>query len=482
MIKLLIEFAVVLLISFGGTAIAWKLNLRDFWLSIPAGLMISVVLHDLIFASLNIFGQAQFSAYVFYAVLIVGLATLVIKFDKAVLPNLALGTALTVLAVLSTRVLGFRGTPHGDSLWILSFAQHFANGGSAAALDGHTAIKRGFSYPLLLALGPSGEFLSAITPYIFATLGSLVIWFVKSLLGKAQLKRTILFGSLLLLVTVTAVMPLRAIFYVNGHTLTAVGMTAVAASVVISVREKALSPKLLLLACLGVFTASTSRIEGIAMVAIIALPLLAQPWIRRREIIWIIGSGTFAVSLWLTTVNSYIFTSTNLPAIVFTLAMIVGGSLAALKYLDWVRLRIMPIALGAMALIFAAAEVVFRSALSKGNAALFDNLIAGAGMWGWSFVAIGVGLLFGLRKIKLLSSEHRTLLWLTAALVLASLIVKLLDGGQFGNPTLGRLGWSDSLNRMWLQSFVIFLVATLVGLVQNDNLFKSNPDAKANKS
>jgi hypothetical protein len=56
---------------------------------------------------------------------------------------------------------------------------------------------------------------------------------------------------------------------------------------------------------------------------------------------------------------------------------------------------------------------------------------------------------------------------ITASLVLGSLIAKMLDGGQFGHPTLGRLGWSDSLNRMWIQSFGIFLVAAVVAMVQS---------------
>jgi len=88
-------------------------------------------------------------------------------------------------------------------------------------------------------------------------------------------------------------------------------------------------------------------------------------------------------------------------------------------------------------------------------------------------------ILLGLRKLKQMSPEHRTLLWISGALVLGSLIVKMLDGGQFGHPTLGRTGWSDSLNRMWLQSFAIFLVAALVGLVQNDKLWGVEVQAKA---
>jgi hypothetical protein len=52
-------------------------------------------------------------------------------------------------------------------------------------------------------------------------------------------------------------------------------------------------------------------------------------------------------------------------------------------------------------------------------------------------------------------------------LVLGSIVAKLLDGGLFGDPTLGRLGWTDSLNRMWLHSFGIFIITLVIGFAQS---------------
>ena len=285
-------------------------------------------------------------------------------------------------------------------------------------------------------------------------------------------------GALAVL-TFSTVMPLRAIFYVNGHTLTAVGMLAVSVATVLAVRDYHLTREQLLVICLGVFTATTSRVEGIIMTALLVLPLLAQPWIRRREIIWIITSGTFGLSMWLATYHSYIIHATHLPWFVFMAIMVGLGMLPALKLFDWVRVRILPIALIAMVVVFVAAEVVFHKALHKGNQAIYDNLVGGSGRWGWFFVALPILIILGIRKFKDLSPEHRILLWSTAALVVGSLITKMLDGGQFGHPTLGRTGWSDSLNRMWLQSFAIFLVTALVGLVQHDKLWGKDDKAKA---
>ena len=478
---MLTEFAVLILIALGGVAIAWQLGIRNLWLSVPAGLMISVVIRDVLFATMNMVHQRWIGAFAFFGILALGLVVSAWQAGRGLYKNMLLGTGLALLAVFSTRVLGFQGTPHGDSLWILSFAHLFDINGNIAFLNGHTAIKRGFSYPLLLALGPSGQSLSGITPYIFGALGCLVIWAIKELVGAQPKKRVYWVAGLLFVTTFSTVMPLRAIYYVNGHTLTAVGLLAVAIAVTVSVRDYHLTREQLLVICLGVFTASTSRIEGIVLAALLVLPVLSQPWIRRREIMWIITSGTLGLSIWLATYHSYIINATHLPWYVFMAIFVAGGLLPAWKLFDAIRIRILPITLIAMAAVFVAAEVVFRDALRKGNQALYDNLIGGSGRWGWFFVAVVVLLILGLRKLKELSPEHRLLLWSTSALILGSLIVKMLDGGQFGHPTLGRTGWSDSLNRMWLQSFAIFLVTALVGLVQNDKLWGADEKTKANK-
>ena len=466
---MLTEYAVLILIALGGVAIAWQLGIRNLWLSVPSGLMISVVMRDVLFATMNMVQQRWISGFAFFGLLALGLIVSAWQAGRGLYKNLLLATGLSALAVTSTRVLGFQGTPHGDSLWILSFTRLFDINGNIAFLNGHTAIKRGFSYPLLLSLGPSGQYLSGMTPYIFAALGCLVIWVVRQLTKDAPRKRVLWVAMLLVLATFSTVMPLRAIFYINGHTLTAVGLLAAAGVAVLAVRDYELSREHLLVVCLGVFTASTSRVEGIVLAALIVLPLLSQRWISRRAIMWIITSGTFGLSLWLATYHSYIIHATHLPWFVFMAIMVGAGLLPALKIFDGLRFRIVPVALIAMTLVFVGAEVVFHSALRKGNLALASNLIFGSGRWGIFFGAIALGLVLG--NLKKLSPEHKTLLAITGSLVLGSLITKMLDGGQFGHPTLGRTGWSDSLNRMWLQSFAIFLVTVLVGLVQNDKIW-----------
>jgi len=170
------EFAVLLLISLGGIAIAWQLGVKNMWLSVPVGLMVSVFIRDVLFSTMNMVNQRWIGAFSFFSILAAGLVISAWQAGRGLYKNLLLGAGLAILAVISTRVIGFTGTPHGDSLWILTFSHLFDINGNIGYLNGHTAIKRGFSYPLLLALGPSGQYLSGITPYIFGALGCLIIW------------------------------------------------------------------------------------------------------------------------------------------------------------------------------------------------------------------------------------------------------------------------------------------------------------------
>lgn len=473
---MLTEYAVLLLVALGGVAIAWQLGIRNMWLGVPSGLMISVVLRDVLFATMNMVNQRWLSAFTFFGILALGLIVSAWQAGKGLYKSMILAASLAIAAVTATRVIGFQGTPHGDSLWILSFVRLFDVNGNISLLNGHTAIKRGFSYPLMLALGPSHQYLSGLTPYIYGALACLVIWVVLQLTKHEARKRVLWVSGLLLLATFSTVMPLRAIFYINGHTLTAVGMLAAAGAVTLAVRDYELTREHLMVICLGVFTASTSRIEGIVLCALIVLPLLSQSWIRRSAIMWIIGSGTFGISLWLATYHSYIINATHLPWYIFMALLVGGGSLAAVKWLDWLRLRLVPVALISMTLVFVAAQVVFHTALAKGNRSIVTNLIFGSGRWGIFVAVIILGIALG--RLRKLTPEHKTLLAITLSLILGALITKMLDGGQFGHPTLGRVGWSDSLNRMWLQSFAIFLVTVLVGLVQNDRIWGADQQSK----
>jgi hypothetical protein len=433
-------------------------------------LTIAVFIRVVTFSTFNMFGHLELATPTFIA-LMLGLIVLASwrAWDGFLLPALiALG--FSVLAVTATRILGFVGVGHGDSLWVLTLSELMERGGDMEILAGRTSIKRGFAYPLLLALGPSGQYLTGLTPYIFAALAAAFIWLAAQLLKGQPAGRIWFVGGLLLAITVTAVVPLRAIFYVNGHTLTAIGFLITAGITVLAIKRGGFERSEFVVLLLAIFTAAATRPEAIALIALIVAPLISRPWISRVQVGLIVSAATVSLSIWLSTYHSYIINETQLPWFVFSAIFIGLGWLPTLRVFDWLRFRMVPIGLISMVVVLVAAQVLFAKSLAKGNAALWQNLVVGEGLWGWLFIGLVLALL--LAGFKDLSPEYKTLLTISASLVLGSLIAKMLDGGQFGTPTLGRVGWSDSLNRMWIHYFGIFLVTALVGLVQNERLHR----------
>lgn len=464
------EYLMLGLIAVAGVAGAKLIGVRSAWLAIASGLTIAVFIRVVTFSTLNMFGLLEWATPLFIAMM---LSLIVIAswraWDGFLLPAL-LALGLAVLAVTSTRVLGFVGVGHGDSLWILTLSDLMERGGDMEILAGRTSIKRGFAYPLLLALGPTGQYLTGLTPYIFAVLAAAVIWLAVALLRDQPRTRIWLVGSLLLAVTVTAVVPLRAIFYLNGHTLTAVGLLITAGITVMAVKRESFEKSEFAVLLLAIFTAAATRPEAIAIVALVVAPLISRRWISRLQVGLIVSAASVSLSIWLSTYHSYIINETKLPWFVFSAILIGLGWLPALRIFDWLRFHLVPVALISMVVVFVAAEMLFAESLAKGNAALWQNLIGGDGLWGWLVIALALAVV--LAGFKDLSVEYKTLLTISVSLIMGSLIAKMLDGGQFGTPTLGRVGWSDSLNRMWIHYFGIFLVTALVGLVQNERIHR----------
>ena len=465
---MLTELLVLSLVAVGGVSGAWLLGARNTWLAIPVGIGLVVLVRNLSFATLNLVNLRPFASVTFF-VLLAGIALLAAWRARVGLWRpISLSIGFVVASVLTTRWLGFLGTSHGDSLWILSFSHLIENNGSMEILNGHTSIKRGFAYPLLLALGPNQQFLSALTPYLFAALACSAIWLTTTLLAKYDWRQVALISGLVVFATFTSVLPLRSIYYINGHTMAGLGMMLAAGVTVLAIRDNSLSLQNTLIGCVGIFTVSSSRAEGIALAALIVLPLVASRFVARWQIIALISSATVSLGVWLATYHSYIIHSTHLNWVIFDALLVGLGCLPALRWFDWLRHRLVPLALISMPLVLIAAELYYAEGLAKGNRSLFANLFLGQGFWGFGLIAILVLIaFFSARRWSKLTSEHQTLVLITASLVLGSLIAKMLDGGQFGHPTLGRLGWSDSLNRMWIQSFGIFLVAAVVAMVQS---------------
>jgi hypothetical protein len=186
--------------------------------------------------------------------------------------------------------------------------------------------------------------------------------------------------------------------------------------------------------------------------------------LTRWQIRLVVGSALMSFGLWMYVYDSYIPNLFRLYDERFPIAMLIGTFLVGLKIFDWLRFQLVPLAYLGMGGLFGFVLVTNFAELIDDLGLQFQNAFLGAGFWGTFFVALVPTLLvIGRRN---LSVEYLLLVNISAMLVLGSLTAKLLDGGLFGDPTLGRLGWTDSLNRMWLHGFGIFVVSAVVGLAQ----------------
>lgn len=470
----------MVLLSGASVALGWLAGARTFWLGFPLGLGLVMVLRLFTYSFFHNFEMPALGNPVFYGLL--GAALLIAVWrarpGDRFWSSVGIAVGLGLLAAVATRVFGVQGTNHGDSLWILSVAHLLDINGNLHFLSGHTPIKRGFLYPLMLALGDRDEYLTSFPPFVFAALAAATVWLTTELTKRYDWRRTATVAVLLVGVTLTARMPLLSIFYINGHTLTALGVMLTAGAVILAVRDEKLSAMNLLLACTGIFIISGTRVEGIAFAAILSLPLLSRRWIKRWQIMVIISSATVPLTIWLLTYHSYIARLGNrIPELAFAAILLIAGLVPAAKIFDWFRFRSVWIGVVPLVLMFVGAQLAVAGSLKKGNESLVKNLILGQGSWGALVLLLPLTLAFvDWRK---LSSEVKSLGTILFSMIMAALVVKMLDGGQFGHPTLGRPGWSDSLNRMWIHFFALLLVVAATALIENDKLWMWLPQAKS---
>jgi hypothetical protein len=222
----------------------------------------------------------------------------------------------------------------------------------------------------------------------------------------------------------------------------------------------------------GLATIGTTRPEGVAFAALIAFPLISARWLgastsRRWAVRLITASALLPFATWMWVYDAYLTRTFRFDPWEFFVLALAISFLSGIEIFDWFRERIAHFGLGVIGLALVASAVLFGEALLPGLAAQWQNLGEARGHWGFYLLAVVPLLLtVGWRNT---SREYRLLAITTLLLFLATFASKLLDGGQTGNPDLGRVGWSDSLNRMWLHSFGIFLITAIVGLVQRAN-------------
>jgi len=470
------EILVLTLIAAGSVAGAWLLGARSTLFAIPTGLLLASVVRILVFSTCNMFGVREAASGIFYVLLAATLIVAALKARAGLYVPIAIAVGAGLVGIFATRVLGIIGTRHGDSYWILAVSHLMQNNGDMMILDGHTPLKRGFAYPLFLALGPQDQSLTGITPYIFFAMMCALIWVIWQLVKNQPRSRVYIVGAVLAAITFSATMPLRAIFYINGHTLFATGLIITVGVSVIALRDKVLNNAHFVALLAGVYVATSTRAEGVAIMAIAILPIISLKFLSRLQVALVITSLTASFAIWQATYNSYLIPN-GMPWILFLLILVGAGLLPVIKWFDWLRHRIFFLGLVGLVLVYVAAEIKWHADFRRGHKALIYNLLfnfntksLGSGGWGLFFAGLAVFLIIAVAGRW--TPEFRYLLMISVMLVVGSFIAKMLDGGQFGHPDLGRIGWSDSLNRMWIQTFGIFVITVAVGLIQNEKIWQ----------
>ena len=466
------ELVTMLTLASGGVASAWLVGARRWSALIALGLLISASWRWISLVLLDAVGLRGFGYEVWIVPLLVvlAIAVAIAHRSKAFWIALGLASLFALISVGITRGLLLGARAHSDSNWILAMSDAVQSASTdLAALGGRVAIKRGFAYPTLLALGPDGEQLTAVTPYLWFVLLVAIWWLGQSAIGKVvePRQRWLMLGisALIIAAAITAALPWRALLYVNGHTLFAVAATSALAATIFAIRREALHTHELVAISLGFATIATTRPEGIVFAAVLALPLLTKGWLQRWQIATLVASATGALGLWLLAADWVLLQRLGLFNWLLVAIMLAASVAIALPWFDAMRRNLTRIAV-ALALLFTLTVAAwFNVALVPGLEGLWQNLgPENQGLWGYFLlVFIPILLFIGWRGT---SDSYRILLTTSLLLVFATLASKVLDGAQVLEISLGRAGWTDSVNRMWIHSVGIFLVTALVGMFE----------------
>lgn len=466
------ELLTMLALAGGGVGAAWLVGARAWQAQVSLGLLLAASWRWISLILMDAIGQRDWSFEVWIVPLLVALAVAVaLGFrSRAFLGALSLAMAFAAVSVITTRVLLLGARAHSDSNWILVMSDAVQSGSAdLSALGGRVAIKRGFAYPTLLALGPAGEQLTALTPYLWLVLLVSIWWLAQSAIGKVsrQAQRWLLFGLSVIGVTaaLSAVLPWRVLLYVNGHTLFAIAAAVSMACTLAAIRRSEVAPHELVAVASGLATIAITRPEGIVFAAVLALPLLTQSWLPRWQIATIVASATGSLGLWLLAADWVLLQRIGLFNWLLVALLLAGSIALALPWFDSLRRNLTRVASGLAIAFTLTVAVWFNVELIPGLASLWQNLgPENQGLWGYFLLAlIPITLLIGWKQT---SESYRVLLTTSLLLIFATLASKVLDGAQVLEISLGRSGWTDSVNRMWIHSFGIFFVTVLVGMFE----------------
>lgn len=477
------ELAVLVLLAAASVSASWLLGVRNFWLHLPVGLAVVTLLRALTFSALNLIDQRAWLNPIYFAELFAILLVAAWAAQRQMYLSFFMAVGFSILSVISTRGFGMSTSPRADSLWILALTKLFNTTGDLNKLDRITAIRKGFTYPLMLSLGPQEEYLSAFTPFAYLVLLCTLIWALTELTKLQRTSRVLLTLGLVLLPVVTAVMPIRIMYYIGPHSLVAIGYTMAACAVALAVRDGKLSSSNRTVILLGFALAAMSTAEALAVLVVIAIPLFKRQWLKRSDAALITLAASLPFSIWLATYNSYLIQITGLVWYVACPIFIAITMLIATKPFDTIRQNLAILAPIALVVFLIGAHFAYPQNMTRGYQTLIENLFLGKGDWGTLPYVILWGIAFVvLSGISKQSHEVRSLVYTLTVGILASMVAKILAGGQLGDPVLGRFAWTDSLNRMWFHILGISLLAIVVGISQQDWLWSGRKSGKLDEA
>lgn len=464
----IIEFALLLGFSLSGAAGLYLMGVRRLWQLLGFAIGLVALLRSLSYLILDAIGLGNLGIEVWIGAMLAmfSLAVAVGKLEFLKLAGLvSLGSSAMILVAIGAKyLLDIGERPHTDSSRLVAIAQLILRDGeSLSQLDGF--FKRGFAYPALLGIAPPGRILLALTPLIFISLLVLVVgWYLEA---APKLRRwqqvSLLVGGVSVL---TIPMVQISVFYLNSHTLLAIGLAAVAYGVwrhsQLGLDFKRLEPVGYALIILGVALATLTRPEGFVLAVLVYLPLLARlglqnDW-RARGKAWLpLAVAIIGISAW---IYAFDYQNPHRWPVQLWLISLIGLTLSAIWLLPaWDRVRRLSVRLAFALMLLALGVAALRNSgpFFEGLRAQAKNLLQGYGEWGLlAPFAIALLVAIGWRG---LSGGQRVLIQTSWLLLVGTVASKLVDGGS-----IGRLGTTDSVNRMWLQLLPILIVTIALGI------------------
>lgn len=459
------EFLIIFMIFFGGYILTKTMGISG-WATMPLGFLTGVLLVVNFGFIQVIAGLPTTPDLTLTAVLVIPLIFWFLfnpgkntQEKDTILRFSAIILALLVLFFHEANLVKY----HIDSFrYILTSILLAENNFDLASIN--LLTKRMLSAPLLHA--PSrlfGEYyLTSITPLISLSLLGALYWFFSNGTGNSISNgRKYTIAALMMFLLLSNNRFIWHSFYINDHLFFAVCLTFIVASGWLlastsRIRQKTLTAFIVL----SIPALVVTRPEAPLFAALAITPILLSPDVDCKKRAFILGIFGISILLWSGyTAQAYIELGRNVPLSTTGPLALGLGALLGIPVLFWRGLtRKRRIVLFSIE-IFLWLSLLFLSIknpaiLINSLAATYENIVLGAGSWGFSLVGLGA-----LVVITLIFARNPLLHYLrfpvTASVPLFFLLAYFREGAY-------RVGHGDSLNRMLIQIVplaVLFIVS-----------------------